>query len=197
MAFRATSIASRPSQTTGTSHSSVEFLPRSGRTGRSPSRSALGLKLKIAAKVDAVDHAYFAETIAPLLVDASVEFVGEINDDEKTQFLGNAAALLFPIDWPEPFGLVMIEAMACGTPVVAWRCGAVPEIVDEGVTGFVVSSEEEAAAAVVRARTLDRGVIRGMFERRFTASAMARHYVEVYRYLSNVWERGAPIAAVA
>jgi glycosyltransferase involved in cell wall biosynthesis len=157
----------------------------------------VGLQLKIAAKVDAVDHAYFNETIAPLLVDASVEFVGEINDDEKTQFLGNATALLFPIDWPEPFGLVMIEAMACGTPVVAWRCGAVPEIVDEGVTGFVVTSEEDAAAAVVRARALDRGVIRGMFERRFTASAMARHYVEVYRYLSNVWERGAPIAAVA
>ena len=157
----------------------------------------VGLKLKIAAKVDAVDHAYFAETIAPLLVDASVEFVGEINDDEKTQFLGNATALLFPIDWPEPFGLVMIEAMACGTPVVAWRCGAVPEIVDEGVTGFVVSSEDDAAAAVVRARALDRGVIRGMFEQRFTASAMARRYVEVYRYLSNVWERGVPIAAVA
>jgi glycosyltransferase involved in cell wall biosynthesis len=157
----------------------------------------MGLKLKIAAKVDAVDNAYFAETITPLLADASVEFVGEINDSEKTQFLGNATALLFPIDWPEPFGLVMIEAMACGTPVVAWRCGAVSEIVDEGVTGFVVSSEEEAAAAVVRARVLDRGIIRGVFERRFTASAMARRYVEVYRYLSQVRDRRAPVAAVA
>jgi len=156
-----------------------------------------GLKLKIAAKIDAVDNTYFAETIAPLLLDDSVEFVGEINDDEKTQFLGNATALLFPIDWPEPFGLVMIEAIACGTPVVAWRCGAVSEIIDEGVTGFVVSSEEEAAVAVVRARALDRGVIRGMFERRFTASVMAMRYVEVYRYLGSVWERGAPIAAVA
>ena len=156
-----------------------------------------GLKLKIAAKVDAVDNAYFAETIMPLLADASVEFVGEINDNEKSQFLGNATALLFPIDWPEPFGLVMIEAMACGTPVVAWRCGAVSEIVDEGVTGFVVSSEEEAAAAVVRAGGLDRGIIRGVFERRFTASAMARRYVEVYRYLSQVRDRRAPVAAVA
>src|SRR6202035_4170496 len=111
----------------------------------------------------------------------SWEFVGEINDDEKAQLLGNATALLFPIDGPEPFGLVMIEAFACGTPVGDWRCGAVSEIVDEGVSGFVVSSEEEAVAAVDRARTLDRGVIRGVFERRFTASAMARHYIEVYR----------------
>jgi glycosyltransferase involved in cell wall biosynthesis len=156
-----------------------------------------GLKLKIAAKVDATDRAYFAQVIEPLLLDHSVEFVGEIDDAEKPRFLGNAAALLFPIDWPEPFGLVMIEAMACGTPVVAWRCGAVPEIVDEGVTGFVVSSEEEAAAAVARAAALNRRVIREVFERRFAASVMAERYLGVYRRLRDAWELDAPIAAVA
>jgi glycosyltransferase involved in cell wall biosynthesis len=106
-----------------------------------------GLKLKIAAKVDAVDRTYFAEVIEPLLSEPGVEFVGEIGDSEKSAFLGNAAALLFPIDWPEPFGLVMIEAMACGTPVVAWRCGAVPEIVVDGVTGFIVTSSRRSAKA--------------------------------------------------
>jgi glycosyltransferase involved in cell wall biosynthesis len=115
-----------------------------------------GLKLKIAAKIDAVDGAHFAEVIEPLLSERGVEFVGEIGDGEKPAFLGNAAALLFPIDWPEPFGLVMIEAMACGTPVVAWRCGAVPEVVDDGATGFIVTSEEEAVSAVERASSLDR-----------------------------------------
>jgi glycosyltransferase involved in cell wall biosynthesis len=156
-----------------------------------------GLRLKIAAKVDAADRTYFAEVIEPLLLDPSVDFVGEISDAEKPHFLGNATALVFPIDWPEPFGLVMIEAMACGTPVVAWRCGSVPEIVEEGVTGFVVSSEEEAAAAVVRAATLDRNAIRGAFERRFAASVMAQRYLDIYRRLGDAWEHGEPVAAVA
>jgi glycosyltransferase involved in cell wall biosynthesis len=144
-----------------------------------------GLRLKIAAKVDAVDRAYFAETIEPLLGDPLIEFVGEIGDAQKSAFLGNARALLFPIDWPEPFGLVMIEAMACGTPVVAWRCGSVPEIIDEGVTGFVVASEDEAVAAVERAASLDRHAVRATFERRFSATVMARNYVGLYRQLAD------------
>jgi glycosyltransferase involved in cell wall biosynthesis len=156
-----------------------------------------GFPIKIAAKVDAADRAYFAEVIEPLLIDPAVEFVGEIGDAEKSSFLGNATALLFPVDWPEPFGLVMIEAMACGTPVVAWRCGSVPEIIEEGVTGFIVSSEEEAAAAVLRASALDRNVIRAVFNQRFAASAMANRYVDVYRRLERAWELAEPVLAVA
>ena len=159
--------------------------PRSGPTGRSRSPSGRGSSLKIAAKVDAADRAYFAETIEPLLGDPLIEFVGEIGDAQKSAFLGNARALLFPIDWPEPFGLVMIEAMACGTPVVAWRCGSVPEIVDEGVTGFVVASEDEAVAAVERSASLDRHAVRAAFERRFSATVMARNYVGLYRQLAD------------
>jgi glycosyltransferase involved in cell wall biosynthesis len=105
-----------------------------------------GLPLKIAAKVDAADAAYHHERIAPLLSRPGVEFLGEISDDEKNAFLGQASALVFPIDWPEPFGLVMIEAMACGTPVIAWNCGSVPELVDDGITGFIVDSEDVAEA---------------------------------------------------
>ena len=144
-----------------------------------------GLKLKIAAKIDPTDRAYFAEVIEPLLADAPVEFVGEIGDAQKSEFLGNAVALLFPIDWPEPFGLVVIEAMACGTPVVAWRCGSVPEVVDDGVTGVIVSSEEEAVAAVGYAAGLDRGQIRRVFERRFSSAVMARNYVDLYTRLTD------------
>jgi glycosyltransferase involved in cell wall biosynthesis len=139
-----------------------------------------GLPLKIAAKVDAVDEAYFREVIEPLLDDPLVEFVGEIGDGEKSAFLGNAKALLFPIDWPEPFGLVMIEAMACGTPVVAWRRGSVPEIVDHGETGFVVATEDEAVAALERLHLIDRWMVRDVFERRFTATVMARNYLRLY-----------------
>jgi glycosyltransferase involved in cell wall biosynthesis len=155
-----------------------------------------GLKLKIAAKVDAVDQAYFDAVIEPLLADPSIAFVGEIGDAEKSAFLGNAAALLFPIDWPEPFGLVMIEAMACGTPVIAWRCGAVPEIIDDGVTGFIVASEREAATAVYRAASLDRSVIRKVFERRFTSAVMAHKYLEAYRRLAGAIPQARRIAAV-
>ncbi len=142
-------------------------------------RSA-GIELKIAAKVDAVDRAYFADVIEPLLGQPGVEFIGEINDREKQAFLGNAPALLFPIDWPEPFGLVMIEAMACGTPVIAWRCGAVPEVVDDGLTGFIVTSQDQAARAVESAAGLDRSAIRHVFERRFSSKVMARNYLALY-----------------
>jgi glycosyltransferase involved in cell wall biosynthesis len=144
-----------------------------------------GMRLKIAAKVDAADRAYFHEAIEPLLDHPLVEFVGEIGDDEKASFLGNAAALLFPIDWPEPFGLVMIEAMACGTPVIAWRCGSVPEIVDEGESGFIVATEDAAVDAVARLHRIDRRTVRGVFERRFTADVMARNYLRLYWRLAG------------
>jgi glycosyltransferase involved in cell wall biosynthesis len=142
-----------------------------------------GIPLRIAAKVDNADLHYFRDVIEPLLDDPLVEFIGEIDDAGKADFLGNAAALLFPIDWPEPFGLVMIEAMSCGTPVIAWRCGSVPEVIDEGITGFVVGNEDEAAAAVARLGELDRARIRRVFDRRFTAEVMARHYVDLYERL--------------
>jgi len=139
--------------------------------------------LRVAAKVDPADAVFFEKIMRPMLIHPLIEFVGEIDDERKGDFLGNARALLFPIDWPEPFGLVMIEAMACGTPVIAWNCGAVPEIIDEGVTGFVVSSEQEALTAIARVAQLDRRRIRATFERRFTASTMARAYVELYTQL--------------
>jgi glycosyltransferase involved in cell wall biosynthesis len=139
-----------------------------------------GIPLKIAAKVDQADAAYFESVVKPLLDDPLVEFVGEIGDADKSEFLGNASALLFPICWPEPFGLVMIESMACGTPVIAWKCGSVPEIVDSGVTGFIVESDEEALAAIRQAPELSRRGIRAVFERRFAARAMAEGYVQVY-----------------
>ena len=141
---------------------------------------AAGLPLRIAAKVDAADRAYFRE-IEPLLDDPLIEFIGEISDEEKSDFLGNAIALLFPIDWPEPFGLVMIEAMACGTPVIAWPCGAVPEIIDDGITGRIVDSLPAAIAAVSEVAAYDRIRIREVFERRFSAQAMARNYVSLYQ----------------
>jgi glycosyltransferase involved in cell wall biosynthesis len=144
---------------------------------------AAGVPLKIAAKVDAADVAYFTSVIRPLLADPLVHFIGEIGDEDKSEFLGGARALLFPIDWPEPFGLVMIEAMACGTPVIAWNRGSVPEIVEHGVTGFIVDSEKEALAAIAQSDRLDRRAVRATFERRFTATQMAQRYVSVYRKL--------------
>lgn len=145
---------------------------------------SLGIPLKIAAKVDVVDEAYFRESIAPLL-GPGVEFIGEINEQQKTKFLGEALALLFPIDWPEPFGLTMIEAMACGTPVLAFRRGSVPEIIDHGVTGIVVDGMEDAAAALPRVLTLDRRKVRDRFEQRFSAARMSRDYVTVYHAMLN------------
>ncbi|HEU0217057.1 MAG TPA: glycosyltransferase family 4 protein [Stellaceae bacterium] len=145
--------------------------------------AAAGMPLKIAAKVDNVDRQYFAEHIEPMLGAAHVEFIGEIGDADKSEFLGNAAGLLFPIAWREPFGLAMIEAMACGTPVVAFRNGSVPEVIDEGVTGFIVDDEEAAAHAARQLRGLDRARIRRVFEERFTARRMAEDYVTIYRGL--------------
>ena len=142
---------------------------------------ALGVPLKIAAKVDRVDEVYYREQIEPLLAGSDVEFIGEINEHQKAEFLGNARALLFPIDWPEPFGLIMIEAMACGTPVLAFRCGSVPEIIENDVTGVIVETMDEAIAALPRVMTLDRKKVRHRFEQRFSAARMAKDYVQVYR----------------
>jgi len=139
-----------------------------------------GRPLRIAAKVDRVDQAYFEEKIEPLLHHPLIEFVGEIGDDRKSEFLGGADALLFPIDWPEPFGLVMIEAMACGTPVVAYDCGSVREVVEPGLTGFIVEDMVQALAALDRLPGLSRPAIRRRFEARFSATAMAGRYLALY-----------------
>jgi glycosyltransferase involved in cell wall biosynthesis len=142
-----------------------------------------GIPLKIAAKVDPADQEYFEHVIEPLLHDPLVEFIGEIGDHGKSEFLGNALALLFPIDWPEPFGLVMIEAMATGTPVIGWGKGSVPKVIDEGVTGFVVDSIEGALRAVGQLGGLDRSTVRQQFEARFTVSQMTLKYLAVYEEL--------------
>ena len=151
----------------------------------------VGLPLRIAAKVDAVDREYFESIVEPLLDDPLVEYIGEIGDGEKQEFLGNAKVLLFPIDWPEPFGLVMIEAMACGTPVIALRRGAVPEIVEHGRTGFVVGDLDEAIAATERIGEISRQRCRELFEERFTAARMASDYLALYESLLEMGERRA------
>jgi len=143
----------------------------------------LGLDLKIAAKVDRTDREYFEQVIRPLLCDSHIDFVGEIGEKEKSDFLGNALAVLFPVDWPEPFGLVMIEAMACGTPVVAFRRGSVPEVMVDGVTGFLCNDNEEAIRAVPRAAELSRAGCRRTFEERFSVARMARDYLRIYERL--------------
>ncbi len=143
----------------------------------------LGIPLKIAAKVDRVDEGYFREQIAALLKAPGVEFVGEINEQEKTDFLGQALALMFLIDWPEPFGLSMIEAMACGTPVLALRRGSVEEVVEDGLTGHIVDSVDQAAVTLPQVMGLDRRAVRRRFEERFTATRMAKDYVRVYKSL--------------
>ncbi len=142
-----------------------------------------GIPLKIAAKVDRADTTYYEAQIKPLLDDPRVEFVGEIGDAQKSAFLSPALALLMPIDWPEPFGLAMIEAMACGVPVIVWNRGAAREIIEDGVTGYVVESEEEALAAIRRVHRLDRRRIRREFEERFSSVRMARTYVDIYEGL--------------
>jgi glycosyltransferase involved in cell wall biosynthesis len=148
-----------------------------------------GLPLKIAAKVDKVDQEYFKTTIEPLLSQAHVEFVGEINEQQKPEFLSGAKALLFPIDWSEPFGLVMIEAMACGTPVIAFNRGSVPEVIDHGVTGFICEDVQGAVGALQRLDELSRSEIRAQFERRFTARTMAQNYVDSYTSLLQAAKR--------
>jgi glycosyltransferase involved in cell wall biosynthesis len=147
--------------------------------------SLAGVPLKIAAKVDRADREYFESTIEPLLNNPLVEFIGEIGYPDKNDFLGNALALLFPINWPEPFGLVMIEAMACGTPVIAHPSGSVPEIVEEGRTGFLVSDAQGAAKAVAHVSQLSREECRRSFEERFSATRMARDYVTLYEKLTR------------
>ena len=144
---------------------------------------ACGWPIRIAAKVDPADRDYFEQHIRHLLDDPQVDFIGEIGESQKSDFLGGAKALLFPIDWPEPFGLVLIEAMACGLPVVAFAGGSVPEIIEHGVTGFVVNTLEEAIAATSQIERLDRRACRAAFERRFTAFRMASDYVRLYQQL--------------
>src|SRR6201985_254489 len=144
-----------------------------------------GIPLRIAAKVDRADQDYYDAVVRPLMDHPLVEFIGEIGDHEKSQFLSGALGLLLPIDWPEPFGLVMIEAMACGTPVIAYNRGSGPEVIDDGLTGFVVEDEISAVAAVGRLAGLDRGAIRAQFEKRFTARRMALDYLDAYRSLTE------------
>jgi glycosyltransferase involved in cell wall biosynthesis len=139
-----------------------------------------GMPLKVAAKIDKADREYYETVIKPLMNDPNVEFLGEIAEHEKGEFLGNAHAYLFPIDWPEPFGLTMIEAMACGTPTIAFNCGSVPEVMQEGLTGFIVNNMDQAVAAVEKIATVERTACRNVFEQRFTAARMAEQYVELF-----------------
>ena len=155
----------------------------------------VGMKLKIAAKIDKVDREYFETTIEPMLDDPLIEYIGEVSDAEKRDFLGNAYAMLFPIDWPEPFGLVMIEAMACGVPVIAWRNGSVPEVIEHGLTGMIVDNEDEAVRAVRRASMLNRFRIRQRFEERFTVERMADDYLSLYEQAIGTSQPQIPAAS--
>jgi len=151
------------------------------------------MPLKIAAKVDRVDQAYWESEIRPMIeAHPNVEFIGEIGEDDKADFLSGAEALLFPVDWPEPFGLVMIEAMACGTPVIAFRRGSVPEVLEDGTSGFIVDTIEQAVAAVPRVTHLDRAKVRASFERRFTAERMAGDYLKIYEFAARSKSTQAP-----
>ncbi|HTN10675.1 MAG TPA: glycosyltransferase family 4 protein [Acetobacteraceae bacterium] len=156
--------------------------------------AACNMRLKVAAKVDKADAEYFKQSVEPLLKFANVDFIGEINDEQKPDFLGRATATMFMIDWPEPFGLVMIESIGCGTPVIAMRRGSVPEVMHDGVTGFIVENVDQAIAACGRLGELDRTKIRAEFEQRFTAKRMAQDYVDIYQRLIDQ-RRGLQIAA--
>jgi glycosyltransferase involved in cell wall biosynthesis len=144
-----------------------------------------GIPLKIAAKVDKADREYYDTEIKDMMNNPLIEFVGEINEREKTAFMGNAKALLFPINWAEPFGMVMIEAMSCGTPVIAFKRGSVPEIIDDGVSGFIVTNVEEAVAAVNKTNSLSRSTVRKTFEDKYTARRMAKDYLKIYESLAE------------
>jgi glycosyltransferase involved in cell wall biosynthesis len=146
---------------------------------------ACNTPLRIAAKVDAVDRDYFEKVVEPMLDHPLVTFVGEINDEAMNEFMGNAKALLTPIDWPEPFGLVIIEALACGTPVIAYGHGSVPELIDDGVTGFIVHDQEQAIAAARAVHRIDRATCRATFEQRFCSRVMAQQYLSLYRRLAE------------
>jgi glycosyltransferase involved in cell wall biosynthesis len=143
-----------------------------------------GLPLRVAAKVDIADREYFDRDIRPLLADPRVTYLGEVSETDKADLIGHALALLFPVDWPEPFGLVMIEAMICGTPVIAWRQGSVPEVIEPGVSGFIVESLDDAVEAVAQARGLSRAACRGAFLARFTSERMAREYLALYERIA-------------
>jgi len=144
---------------------------------------AAGMPLRIAAKVPRSESGYFNDRLQPLIDGKQIQLAGEVNDTAKEKFLAGAAALLFPIDWPEPFGLVMTEAMACDTPVIAFRSGSVPEVIDEGLTGFIVEGEREAVHAIKRVGELDRSKVRERFEQRFTATRMAEEYLRHYQQI--------------
>jgi glycosyltransferase involved in cell wall biosynthesis len=154
---------------------------------------AAGMPLRIAAKVPRGERGYFKERLEPEIDGKQIQLNGEVNDRTKEKFLADAAALLFPIDWPEPFGLVMIEAMSCGTPVIAFRAGSVPEVIEDGITGFIVEGEDEAVQAIHRLQELDRRKIRARFEERFTATRMARDYIALYQALGK--QADSPSAA--
>ncbi|WP_119271432.1 glycosyltransferase family 4 protein [Taklimakanibacter deserti] len=164
--------------------------------------AATGLPLRIAAKIDRVDVDYWREVVKPMVRrNRNVEYVGEVTERQKAEFLGNARALLFPIDWPEPFGLVMIESMACGTPVIAYPLGSVPEIIEEGLSGTIVGNRQAAIAAVKKTHEFDRGIVRRCFDRRFTVERMAGDYVRLYEKLlqarpDNRHIYGPPLAPV-
>ena len=156
---------------------------------------ASGLPLRIAAKVPSGQNKYFRDRIQPLVDGSQIQFIGEVGERDKPKFLQNALALLFPIDWPEPFGLVMIEAMACGTPIIAFKRGSVPEVIEDGVSGFVVENEAEALSAIARLKELDRSRVREAFERRFTARRMAEDYGRIYAKLAPVSGSAHTLAA--
>jgi glycosyltransferase involved in cell wall biosynthesis len=156
---------------------------------------ASGLPLRIAAKVPSGKNKYFRDRIQPLVDGSQIQFIGEVGERDKPKFLQNALALLFPIDWPEPFGLVMIEAMACGTPIIAFKRGSVPEVIEDGVSGFVVENEAEALSAIARLKELDRSLVREAFERRFTARRMAEDYGRIYAKLAPVSGSARTLAA--
>ena len=158
---------------------------------------AAGMPLKIAARIDPVDEEYYESAVKPLLSHPGIEFIGEISDSEKNKFFGDAYAHLFPIDWPEPFGLAMIEAMACGTPTIAFRKGSVPEVLTPGVSGFIVDSMEAAVEAVPKIASLDRAACRDEFQRRFTSMRMAKDYLRIYDQLTRDDQAAVPLSAAA